>query len=237
MKEQNQCCELCRPNTLEKKHGLDTCRVTTCGCHFSPTTQEEKKCICTRWEGTSDLQNKFYSQGGLIINKECPVHASEKSQESNCKSGPLCSHNTNGRDLSKPCSIAFPDQSILMTRKQKKEAKKSDWKESYPLSTFKGRTKEELVEFIEKIIEAARHEEHQQALNNMWIEDELIIEQHISYEAGRAAALEEVKKILENTPYQLVSPNEKDSDYGNRKRGAERFREIIFAALSSLKTE
>lgn len=30
-----KCCELCRPNSLEIKNGLNTCRQTMCGCHFS----------------------------------------------------------------------------------------------------------------------------------------------------------------------------------------------------------
>jgi len=32
--EANKCCELCRPNSLEITAGLDTCRITTCGCHY-----------------------------------------------------------------------------------------------------------------------------------------------------------------------------------------------------------
>lgn len=29
-----------------------------------------------------------------------------------CKTSPHCSHNTNGRDLDKPCSIEFPTHSL-----------------------------------------------------------------------------------------------------------------------------
>lgn len=35
-----ECCELCRPNSLEKRTGLDTCRISTCGCHFTLAPQE-----------------------------------------------------------------------------------------------------------------------------------------------------------------------------------------------------
>ena len=32
----------------------------------------------------------------------------ERQQKNKCQSHPQCSHNTNGRDLDKPCSISFP---------------------------------------------------------------------------------------------------------------------------------
>lgn len=35
----------------------------------------------------------------------CPCHS---AQQEVCQSGPLCSHNRNGRDLDKPCSVSFP---------------------------------------------------------------------------------------------------------------------------------
>lgn len=30
-------------------------------------------------------------------------------KEQKCKTSPLCSHNTNGRDMDKPCSVEFVD--------------------------------------------------------------------------------------------------------------------------------
>lgn len=37
--KKEKCCDLCRPNTLEVKNGLDTCRQTMCGCHFPPQSE------------------------------------------------------------------------------------------------------------------------------------------------------------------------------------------------------
>lgn len=42
-KTNKKCCELCRPSTLEKKAGLDTCRHSFCGCH---TLQSEVPTCC-----------------------------------------------------------------------------------------------------------------------------------------------------------------------------------------------
>lgn len=44
LKQEKKCCELCRPNTLEKKNGLDTCRQTMCACHWETVELEKKKC-------------------------------------------------------------------------------------------------------------------------------------------------------------------------------------------------
>ena len=40
IEEVSKCCSLCEPNTLEKKAGLDNCRITMCGCHFHSPHQE-----------------------------------------------------------------------------------------------------------------------------------------------------------------------------------------------------
>ena len=47
-----KCCKLCKPNSLEIEHGLNTCRNTLCGCHFSQQTRT--------LEQLQEQLNKFY---------------------------------------------------------------------------------------------------------------------------------------------------------------------------------
>lgn len=48
--KKEKCCGLCKPNTLERGHGLDTCRNNMCGCHFTSIdkNKEEEMLWCDR---------------------------------------------------------------------------------------------------------------------------------------------------------------------------------------------
>jgi hypothetical protein len=48
----------------------------------------------------------------------CPCHTAPPTAR--CKTSPLCSHNTNGRDLDKPCSIEVPTHNTERTDEQNK---------------------------------------------------------------------------------------------------------------------
>lgn len=61
---------------------------------------------CSKWKACPDAPEESGRRG---LNLRCPCHTpSVQEKKPRCLSSPLCSHNTNGRDLDKPCSIAAP---------------------------------------------------------------------------------------------------------------------------------
>jgi hypothetical protein len=77
----SECCELCRPNTLEKKAGLDTCRISTCACHWEtipnlPPQESQEKC---------KKHGVVHKNGGYPscqkVSKECWAAEDIKSRE------------------------------------------------------------------------------------------------------------------------------------------------------------
>lgn len=64
----------------------------------------EKKSECCQEKCAGIVRGSTLEAG--CIDPACPCHQPpEQSREPNCKTSPHCSHNTNRRDLSKPCSI------------------------------------------------------------------------------------------------------------------------------------
>lgn len=60
--EVSKCCELCRPNSLEKRNGLDTCRITVCSCHYIKPQEET--------ESNQEKYNFAPHQGYLPTDRE-----------------------------------------------------------------------------------------------------------------------------------------------------------------------
>lgn len=47
------CCKLCKPNTTEREHGLDNCRMPLCSCHTTPPTYDKYKDDCPKCGATA----------------------------------------------------------------------------------------------------------------------------------------------------------------------------------------
>lgn len=70
MENNNQCCKLCKPNTLEKRLGLDTCRNYICSCHIANSATT---CTCQYEKG-----NGHSVSCPLYVATPAPSHTEEK---------------------------------------------------------------------------------------------------------------------------------------------------------------
>ncbi len=116
----NTCCKVCGISTVAHSHPRLQPKEQKCECGNC------KKCPDCWFEGKKDnfcpvyLHSAHNSQDPVlspeyIRNTILPDDVKKFMIENlpwkeKCKSSPDCSHNTNGRDMDKPCSIEFPLQ-------------------------------------------------------------------------------------------------------------------------------
>lgn len=156
------------------------------------------------------------SSSESVVNVPSVVPTTDTAEK--CKSSPHCSHNTNGRDLNKPCSVSIPNTDTSDWEKDFEMArpdatwmpKQVSHEEESEVRFFgykyfsKGNIHEvtdwgHIKSFIRKVVEHAR-EEGKNIRDEKW-EEEI-------YKAGRALALSELREFV----YLLKKPTTKYPD-------------------------
>ena len=98
----NANCKDCDTKTLAKESGVSSPQEKKCINHgMGRTICNKNTCDGVPFEHTSHC----------IVCKEAIPNDVENSNLQKFKSSPFCSHNTNGRDMNKPCSIAVSSPS------------------------------------------------------------------------------------------------------------------------------
>lgn len=168
-------------------------------------------CYCAV-HATTDKTEKDYKYLNVKITAEGNsghIGPTTDTAERKCNSSPFCSHNTNGRDLDKPCSVSIPatdtsdwEKDFEMARpdatwmpKQVSHEEESEVRFFGYKYFSKGNIHEvtdwgHIKSFIRKVVEQAREDNRKE-------NDAVAGLMEIAKKAGKASALSEVRIMIE----------------------------------------